>query len=261
MIISTTLLIKVLVSIAIVVSLSIIAEKVSPKVSGILSGYPLGAAVALFFYGLEVSAEFASETAIYTLLGLIASQVFVYVYYQVSLRATKFNPLVSSSASIVAFLLVAFIFSKLDLSKYTILLSTLLSVIIFIFLFRKLPDVEIKTKVELSFNVIFIRAILATLIIVSITSLPEVLGTKWAGFFSGFPITLFPLILIIHIKHQKEHVHTIIKNFPKGLGALILYTISVYTLYPVLDIYVGTIVSFVIATMYLLLVLNLKKKI
>ncbi len=260
MMISTVLIMKILVSTLIVVSLSIIAEKVSPMISGILSGYPLGTAMALFFYGLEISPEFASQSAIYTLVGLIASQTFVYVYYWVSLRVTRFSPLISSFASIAAFLGVSFIFSQCDLSKYTILFLTLVSVALFIFFFRELPDVKIETAVKIGFYSIFMRALMATGIIVVITSLPEILGERWAGFFSGFPITLFPLILIIHIRYQTAHVHTIIKNFPQGIGALILYSVSVYILYPLLDIYMGTLVSFVGATGYLLVVLNLKRE-
>ncbi len=74
---------------------------------------------------------------------------------------------------------------------------------------------------------------------------------EWAGLFSAFPITLFPLILIVHISYDKEHVHTIIKNFPVGLGALIIYSLSVYKVYPIWGIYIGTVVSFIMATVYL----------
>ncbi len=235
------------------------AERVSPKISGILSGYPLGTALALFFYGYEVNAEFASQSAIYTLLGLVASQTFVYIYYQTSLKFSKYSPLISSITSICAFLIVAFILGKLNFSKYMIVAVTLISVVFYIFLFRKLPDIKIKTKAKLNFNVILIRAIIATAIIILVTSLPEIIGKKWAGFFSGFPITLYPLILIIHITYQKEHVHTILKNFPKGVGSLILYSISIYKCYPLFGIYIGTIISFIIATIYLIIILNLNK--
>ena len=74
---------------------------------------------------------------------------------------------------------------------------------------------------------------------------------KWAGLFSAFPITLFPLILIVHITYDKEHVHTIIKNFPVGLGALIVYSLSVYKSYPIWGIYLGTAVSLMMSTVYL----------
>ena len=59
---------KLISSVSIVVLLSWVAEHVSPKVAGLLSGYPLGAAIALSFYGLEMSPEFASKSAVYTII-------------------------------------------------------------------------------------------------------------------------------------------------------------------------------------------------
>ena len=58
-------------------------------------------------------------------------------------------------------------------------------------------------------------------------------------------------ILIVHITYDKKHAHTIIKNFPVGLGALIIYALSVYKAYPIWGIYIGTAVSFIMSTAYL----------
>ncbi|MCJ7685384.1 MAG: hypothetical protein MUO68_13955 [Desulfobacteraceae bacterium] len=75
---------KLISSVSIVVLLSWVAEHMGPKVAGLLSGYPLGAAIALFFYGLEVSPQFASKSAVYTMIGLVASQAFVYCFDRIS---------------------------------------------------------------------------------------------------------------------------------------------------------------------------------
>ena len=48
------LLAKIATAIIAVVGLSLVAERVSPRVAGILSGYPLGTAIALFFIGIEL---------------------------------------------------------------------------------------------------------------------------------------------------------------------------------------------------------------
>jgi hypothetical protein len=59
-------------------------------------------------------------------------------------------------------------------------------------------------------------------------------------------------MLIVHITYDKSHVHTIIKNFPRGLGALIAYTVSVSLLYPLAGVGWGTLLSFGAATLYLM---------
>ncbi|WP_198151457.1 hypothetical protein, partial [Formosa algae] len=73
--------IKLIVAIGLVIGLSLLAENVSPKVAGILSGYPTGSAITLFFFGLEVTPEYAAESAVYNMIGLSAALTFVYVYY------------------------------------------------------------------------------------------------------------------------------------------------------------------------------------
>ena len=49
---SLFLITKIAVTIGLVLALSLVAERVSPRAAGLLSGYPLGAAIALFLIGL-----------------------------------------------------------------------------------------------------------------------------------------------------------------------------------------------------------------
>ena len=243
--------IKIFVAMAMVVTLSIVAEKVSPRISGIIAGYPLGVAITLFFYGLEINPDFASESAIYTLLGLIASQSFVYTYYKASQIFIRLSVLTSSAFSIFGYLFISNLLRLFNFTKPSIIALTIISLILFIFLFRGIENVKIQKKISLNNKVIFARAGLAAFIVILITSVAKLVGVKWAGLFSAFPITLFPLILIVHITYDKEHVHTIIKNFPVGLGALIVYSLSVYKSYPIWGIYLGTAVSLMMSTVYL----------
>ena len=74
--------------------------------------------------------------------------------------------------------------------------------------------------------------ILATAIVTPMTAAARAVGPAWAGLFSAFPTALFPLMLIVHLTYDKAHVHTIIKNFPLGLGSLIVYCGTVALGYP-----------------------------
>ena len=96
------------------------------------------------------------------------------------------------------------------------------------------------------------RAFLAGFMILIIIGTAKFVGFRWAGLFSAFPSTLFPLILIVHLTYDKVHVHTILKNFPQGLGSLITYLLCVSIVYPVSGIYIGTLISLAVATIYLL---------
>ena len=176
----------------------------------------------------------------------------MYIYYKTSRYFTRFSVFISSVFSIFGYFFISYLLRFFNLTKPSIIALTLISLILFIFLFRSIENVKIDKKISLSNKVIFARAGLAALIVILITSAAKLVGVKWAGLFSAFPITLFPLILIVHISYDKEHVHTIIKNFPVGLGALIIYSLSVYKTYPIWGIYIGTAVSFIMSTAYLI---------
>ncbi|MFT7086957.1 MAG: hypothetical protein ACJAZX_000380 [Rickettsiales bacterium] len=259
------ILIKILVSILAVAGLAIITEKYSPSFSGILSGFPLGSAITLLFYGLEVNADFAAESSSYSFLSLISCQIFIYVYYLSILKIDKFNPkfnpLICTFLATLAFFISSYLFEKIHLSLHMNLAAALISIIIFSYLFRKFPEVKIKNRIKLTMNNILVRSAGTAIIVILITSISQIVGAKWAGLFSGFPVIVLPLILIIHISYKKEHVCAIIKNFPKGLGALIIYLMSVHSFYPLVGIYLGTLISFAFSAVYLVLILFFKARI
>ena len=247
------LLAKLISSVSIVVLLSWVAEHMGPKVAGLLSGYPLGAAIALFFYGLEVSPQFASKSAVYTMIGLVASQAFVYCYYRASVYFKKFNIFYSSMISVSGYFLVIWLIHFIKLNYALAIVIPIISVFLFSYLFREIDNMEVQKRLKLSYSLLFLRAIFAGYIIFVITGAAKWVNSTWAGLLSAFPITLFPLMLIIHFTYGKKYVHTIIKNFPMGLGSLITYCLTVSIAYPVCGVYLGTFISFTIATAYLLI--------
>lgn len=255
----TLLVIKIAVSAAIIVLLSLIAEHVSPRMSGILTGYPLGAALSLFFIGVETSPQFASDSATYTLLGLISAQIFVATYYILSKYLTRLSILLSSTGAILVFLLTTFLLHTLSIPQSFILPLTCCSTLLFILLFKHIKNRKIETRKKFSITTLFLRAAVATLIIVVITSIASTVGEQWTGLLSGFPVTLFPLLLIIHSSYDPVHVHTIIKNFPMGLGSLIIYLMTVHHIYPESGLYLGTAAAFAAATVYLILFLYISE--
>jgi len=246
------LFVKLFVSVILVLTLSAVAEHISPKAAGLLAGYPAGAVITLFFFGLDISPEFASESAIYTMMGLIATQVFVFCYFKSSLYFKKYSIAVSSVFAIAGYLMVIWLLHYIKLNKFYAALLPIASIFVFIYLFRKIENATIRERVKLTPKILFLRAFLAGFLLLIIIATAKFVGSRWAGLFSAFPSTLFPLILIVHITYDKAHVHTIIKNFPQGLGSLITYLLCVSIVYPVSGIYIGTVISLAAASVYLL---------
>ncbi len=242
---------KIGVTVLVVLGLSLVAEHVSTRLAGMLSGYPLGAAIVLFFYGIEQGPVFAAQSAVYTLAGLVATEVFVFVYYRVSRTIVRFSLALSSAGAIAGYLAAAWLLQHLPLTRVEAAALSIVSVPLFDWSFRAIENSRILGAPRLKPRDLAFRALLAAVIVVAITASARVVGTTWAGLFSAFPTTLFPLIVIVHLSYERRHVHTIIKNFPLGIGSLIIYALVVTASYPRWGVIPGTAAAFAAATLYL----------
>jgi hypothetical protein len=128
-----------------------------------------------------------------------------------------------------------------------LVLFPLISIPVFNYVFKKIDDTKIENPVRAGPKVLAIRAVAAALIILAVIEVASFVGPEWAGLFTAFPTTTFPLILIIHYTYGAKHVHTIIKNFPIGLASLLGYSLTVSFVYPAFGIYYGTLAALAVA--------------
>ncbi len=251
---------KIIISMITVIGLSLVAERASPKLAGILAGYPHGVAIVLFFIGLEQGADFAARAAVFAIAGLAANVTLAFVY-SLSCRIFTKNHLVTAPIfSLLAFFILAAGLKALAPDTSTALVIAILFVVAAGFLLRRGVDIKITGISRLSPGSLLLRAVLATGIVLAITAGAGYVGPQWAGLFSGFPIVTFPLLLIIHFSHGPDPVTTMIRNYPTGLGSLIIYAFSISLAYPLLGIYWGTLAGFAAATLYLWSFTSLMKR-
>ena len=196
--------------------------------------------------------KFAAESSLFNLVGMLSMQVFIYLYFVSSKKNSRISIILSSIIATIGYLAVTFLLKQYQFKFLTALIIPIISIPLFNYLFKKIEDSRIKKKVKLGPKIIIIRAFIASLVIILLTSIAQLVGPEWAGLLSAFPTTLFPLILIIHSTYGKEHAHTIIKNVPKGQWSMIIYVASVFFLYPLLGVYFGTLISYSFVIIYLL---------
>ena len=89
------ILAKILITFLTVLLLAKVAERMSPRHAGLLAGFPLGTAIALYFFGWQQGADFAAESAVYTLSGLSSAICLAFGYWLVIRRlpALRWLPL------------------------------------------------------------------------------------------------------------------------------------------------------------------------
>ncbi len=236
----------------VVIGLSIIAERVSPKLAGLLAGYPHGIAIVLYFIGAEQGVEFASRAALYAIGGLSANVALCYAYSRLCRTRSLANVILAAAGSVVVFLFVSAVLQRLPLSALFASLLTLGMIALIYALLRHTEEIKLLTKTRLGVIAVFARAVLAAGIVLLITGLADKIGPDWAGLLAGFPIVTFPLLLIIHHDHGPAPVHTMIRVYPIGLIALLVYALTTSLTFPVIGIGLGTLAGFGVATIYLI---------
>ncbi len=234
---------KAITVIALVLSLTVIAEKVSPKLSGILSGLPLGSSITLIFFAIEYGVNYVKETALYNIHGVFAALAFSIGYYISTFYTGKFEIILSLIISFISYLIIAFILSFIPPHVIFTPLIIFTLLIISAIYFSKKEDHKIVKISKVSIYDLAIRSILTLIIFLIISNLPKYVPASIAGIFSSFPTILLPLLLIIHFNHSNLQARTIIKNTPFGLTSVIIYSYVVYFAYPTIGVVWGTIVG------------------
>ncbi|RTR03326.1 hypothetical protein [Halomonas nitroreducens] len=243
---------KLLVSIGVVLGLSAVAERLSTRMAGLLSGYPLGTAIALFFIGLELSPGFAAESAVHTLAGFSATLALGGGYLLCARRDGLRGVMLGTTGGLAAWLLVGLLLTHIEFTRVSGTLTTLVAILVFIRLYRRVPDTAAQPKGGFSWPALGLRAGLAAVIIFLITGLAHVVPTAWAGVMAAFPVTMYPFLVILHLTHGAAPVATVIKHYPAGLGSLLCYALSVSLTYDSLGLVLGTLTGFAAATAWLL---------
>ncbi|MBI5389847.1 hypothetical protein HZB01_05715 [Candidatus Woesearchaeota archaeon] len=242
---------KLAITIFFVLLLSLLAEYVSPKVSGIISGIPTGTAILLFFYALEQGTAFSVQSAVFNVGGIVAVHMFIYLYYLCSKNNSKSNILFSTIAATSGYLAVSFIVRQIPFTLCTAILIPLVSIPLFSYLLKRIENTTIEQKIQLTPQILLIRVLVASVIITIITEIAGLVGPAWAGILSVFPTTVLPLVLIIHATYGQKQVHTILKHIPLGQWSVVMYVISVTFAYPAFGVYWGTILAYCPVAVYL----------
>lgn len=256
------ILAKILVTFLTVILLAKVAERMSPRHAGLLAGFPLGTAIALYFFDKQQGELFAAESALYTLPGLTSALCLAWGYQRVIQQKPqlRFLPL-AAIGGITCFLLSAaliqYLLQVLPDHRGLNLMIVVIAILLFRRLFRHIPEATIQAPAQgiwaNKWLTLGFRATIATLSILLITALADILGPQRAGLFAAFPVSFFPLMLILHISYGATVLSTSIKHYPDGIGALVVYCLAVSSLYPLLGLNWGTLLSLLCSVMYLLL--------
>ena len=247
------MLIKSISVVTLVLTLSFIAEKFSPKISGILSGLPVGSSITLIFFAIENGVDYVTNVALYNIHGLFAALSFCIGYYISTFYKGKLEITLSIMTSFIFYLAIALILSYVPPHIVLTPLIVIILMLIASIYFAKKENFPIVKQDKASISDLVFRSVLTIGIFLIVSSLPKFVPANLAGIFSAFPTVLFPLLLIIHFRHSNLQARTIIKNTPFGLSSVVIYSLIVYFTYEPYGILYGTLIALAASILYVVI--------
>jgi hypothetical protein len=251
----TSLVAKGLWSAGIVLCLTAVAERVSTRVAGTLSGAPLSAVLLYFFVGRDMGTPFVVESVPHGIAAFSATLAFVLAYYKASSWLTRFVPFGSALFAVAVFLVVAGGLAAIPFTLITATLTTSCVIVFAVWHFRKIEFIPVSKPVRYTLPLLLVRGGLSAALIVGVIALAEALGPRWTGLLAGFPSTLLPTLVIIHMTYGTANTHAMIRNFPVGMGSIVLYILSIAFTFPLWGVSGGTAASLAVSLLYLTVIM------
>ena len=248
---------------AIIALISIIAERASEKIAGIIISLPSTVAISMFFIGWTLSPEKVAEIA--PMLPAAIGVVMIYAITYLYLSKIKLSKWKSISLSVIGSLTVWFVlaaplaifeFNDLFLS---ILIYLVVAAIAYYFLTIK-PGVALEQKLlKYSMKEKLFRAIFSGSIITLAVFLSRALGPFWGGIFGMFPAVFLSTMIILHWNYNSEFLFKVWKNSPIGTIIFCVYSLSLIYTFPAFGIFFGTLASYFVSGILFFVTVKLMK--
>ncbi|MCP5106707.1 MAG: DUF3147 family protein [bacterium] len=231
---------------------TLMAERLGSKKGGLLANLPSTILVALVFVALVQDAQFAADATDAVPIGMLIDTLFLMVFILVVRRGLIKAVLLSLSTWVV----LAVSAQKLHLSDIVvnIVLYVLVAVAVYVFLeYGVNIPAKGKSRKKYSMSSLLSRALFAGGVVAGTTVISSFAGTYWVGLFSTFPAVMLSSMVILTISQGMEFARATGKIMVLSSTNIIVYAIGVSLTYPVLGVIWGTLVSFAMAFVWVLL--------
>ncbi len=195
------LLVRMTATAFVVVGVAMAVGRLGPVVGGALAGLPIVLGPGFLFLVMQSSPEFVSDAAVYSLLSLCATQLFLLAYI---IAATRMGPPFSLLGALVAWGAFAALFRLFPpIPLVGIILFAAVTVVA-----RKLSGGFVRASTRPAradkFGLLLFRGILAGLLVAAVTAAASQLGAVASGLLLAFPIGYTVLSITIHERFGAE---------------------------------------------------------
>ena len=213
------LLFKILLAPVLIALVSLAGRKWGPGVSGWLLGIPLNSGPIVFFLVLEQGTQFASRTAVGSLLGILAWAAFTVAYAYACLKMPWW---LSTLTGWTVYFAVATLLLFVTLSVVPAFMVVSAALALTVWAFPK--AVLLRSPASYSRYDLWLRMATASFMVATLTGFAKLLGPRASGILSAFPAYTTILAVFSHRQGAEAAVHVL-----KGV-AVGLYTAATFFL-------------------------------
>ncbi len=218
-------ILKLIMTPLIVLFVTVVARRWGESIGGLLIGLPLTSGPISIFLAVEQGRNFAASAANSSMLGLIPV-TFFYVTYV--LCARRFPWYLSTLSG---FLLYAIAIAGLSVLKIeTWLTPIIVSIVLFAGMLTLGKSIDPGKPISPSVWDLPARMILATSILILITTGANTLGSKLSGLLSPFPIFTFVMVTFSHRQSGASAARRLIQGLSQGLFSYVAFFLVIRSL-------------------------------
>ncbi len=196
-----SLILKLVLTPALIGAASLAGRRWGPSVSGWLVGLPLTSGPIAFFLALNHGGAFAAAAAVGTLTGAISQAAFCLIYGWLAFRSGW------SLTALVSCVVFAVATAALQYLALPVLLLFLIVIVVLLVVLRLLPGRSLAVSPAANSPPgwdIPVRMLVATTFVLLLTGMASTLGPRLTGLLAPFP--LYAAILAIFAHHQQGPV-------------------------------------------------------
>lgn len=234
--------------------LSILAEKTSERVSGIIMMFPTTIVLGFFFLGLTTSADKVASIVPATLtpLGIVIFSSVIYIsmaqWYRRFISPVTGQIVATLVTSSMLWFLLAAPFAvwkltnlPLGITGYFVLAG------LAHYILNRERNIPPITRRSYTGKQILFRALFIGSIIMVVVLMDKTLDPFWGGVFTMYPAATFATLSVFHFYYEPAQLFQLMKRAPIGSLSLLVYALAVMMLFPAMGILWGSCVAYAVS--------------
>jgi hypothetical protein len=219
---TTNFILKLILTPLIIIASTLVSRKWGERIGGLMIGLPLTSGPVSIFFAIEQGRNFAANAARGSILGLVPVAVFCASYVR-SARKLPWYYAAAVSIGLYVAAVLAMSLLGMDLAPEVLLVASILGVGMLLLGKMDMSDRQVVSP----WWDLPLRTLIATTMVVGITTGAGALGSKWGGLLSPFPVFTFVMATFSHSQGGPAAAWRLIRGVLSGLFGYVAFFIVV----------------------------------